>query len=111
MNKALPNIILLLFLLTALTKQMLPLLTLKYFQIEVNVSALLRVGHKESAVANLVGVSCTTVYAIKKRIDDGEGVNRRAGSGRMAVVDRDSLRDAILVKDIARSIHSRIALE
>ena len=41
------------------------------------VSALLA-GHKVSDVANLVGVSRTTVYAIKKRIDDGEGVNRRA---------------------------------
>ena len=28
-------------------------------------------------------------------MDDGEGVNRRAGSGRKTVVGRDSLRDAI----------------
>ena len=61
----------------------------------VEVSALLRAGHKVSEVANLVRVSRTTVYAIKKRMDDGEGVNRRAGSGRKSVVDRDSLRDAI----------------
>ena len=45
----------------------------------------------------LVGVSSTstTVYAIKKRMDDGEGVNRRAGIGRKAVMERESLRDAI----------------
>ena len=61
----------------------------------VKVSALLRAWHKVSEVANLVGVSRTTVYSIKKRMDDGEGVNRRAGSGRKTVVDRDSLRDAI----------------
>lgn len=61
----------------------------------VEVSALLRAGNKVSEVANLVSVSRTTVYSIKKRMDDGEGVNRRAGSGRKSVVDRDSLRDAI----------------
>ena len=33
--------------------------------------------------------------AIKKHMDDGEGVNRRAGSGRKTVVDRDRLRNAI----------------
>ena len=47
----------------------------------MKVSALLRAGHKVSKVANLVGVSPTTVYAIKKRKDDGKGVNRRAASG------------------------------
>ena len=61
----------------------------------VKVSALLRAGHKVSEVANLVGVSRTTVYSIEKRMDDGEGVNRRASSGRKTVVDRDSLRNAI----------------
>ena len=44
----------------------------------VNVSALLRVEHKVSEVANLIGVSHTTVYVIKKRLDDGECVSRRA---------------------------------
>ena len=72
----------------------------------MNVSALLRAGHKVSEVANLVGVFSTTVYAIKKRIDDNEGVNRRAGSGRKAVVDRDSLRNAIW--GIASNIQERI---
>ena len=62
---------------------------------QVQVAALLRAGHKVSDVADLGGVSRTTVYAIKKRKDDGEGVNRRAGSGRKTVVDRDSLWDAI----------------
>ena len=61
----------------------------------VKVSALLRARHKVSEVANLFGVSRTPVYAIKKRMDDGEDANRRAGSGRKSVVDRDSLRDAI----------------
>ena len=56
----------------------------------VNVSAFLRAG-KVREVANLVGVSRTTVYAIKERMDDGEGVSRRTGSGRKAVVDRDCL--------------------
>ena len=41
----------------------------------VKVSVLLRVRHKVSEVANLVGVSRTTVYAMKKSMDDGEGVN------------------------------------
>ena len=45
--------------------------------------------------ALIVGVSRKTVYAIKKRMDDGKGVNRRAGSGQKTVVDRDSLLDAI----------------
>ena len=48
-----------------------------------------------SEVVNLVGVSRTSVYTIKKRMDDGEGVNRRAGSGRKTVLDRDRLPDAI----------------
>ena len=61
----------------------------------VKVCALLRARHKVSRVANLVGVSCTTVYAINKHMDDNEGVNRCAGSGRKTVVDRYSLRDAI----------------
>ena len=39
--------------------------------------------------ANLVWVFRATVYAIKKRMDDG----RRAGSCRKIIVDRDSLRD------------------
>ena len=56
----------------------------------VKVSALRRAGHKVSEVANLVGESRTTVYTIKKRMDDGEDVNRRAGSGRKTVVDRDT---------------------
>ena len=59
----------------------------------VEVSAFLLVGDKVSEVTNLDSVSRTTVYSIKKRIDDGEGVNRRAGSGQKSVVD--SLRDAI----------------
>ena len=59
----------------------------------VEVSAFPRAGDKVSEVASLVSVSRTTVYAIKKRMDDDEGVNRRAaGSGRKSVVDRDSLR-------------------
>ena len=54
-------------------------------------SALPHAGQKAREVANLVKVSRTTVYAIKKCLDNGEGVNRRAGSGRKTVVDRDSL--------------------
>ena len=46
------------------------------------VSLLLRAGHIVGELANLVEISRTTVYAIKKRMDDGEGVNRRVGSGR-----------------------------
>ena len=61
----------------------------------VKVSILLRAGYKVSKVAHLVGVSRTTVYAIKMRLDDGEGVNRRAGSCRKTSVERDSLRDAV----------------
>ena len=56
----------------------------------MKISALLRAGHKTSEVANLVGVSRTAVYAIKKRMDDGKDINRRAGSGRVTIVDRDS---------------------
>ena len=41
----------------------------------VKVSALLRAGVKVSEAANLVGVSRTIVYLIKKRMDDGEGIN------------------------------------
>ena len=63
--------------------------------IRVKASALLHGEHKVSEVANLVGLSRTTVYAIKKWMDDGEGVNRRADSGRKTVIDRDSLRVAI----------------
>ena len=61
----------------------------------VKVSALLHAGQKVREVANLVGVSRTTVCAIKKYMDDGEGINRRAGSGRKTVVNRDGLRDVI----------------
>ena len=58
-------------------------------------SALHLAGHKVIEVANLDGVSRTTVYMIKKRVNDGEGVNRLAGSSRKTVVDRGSLRDDI----------------
>ena len=61
----------------------------------VKVSAIIRAEHKVSEVANLAGVSRTTVCAIKKRTDDKEDVNRSAGSGLNTAVDRDSLRDAI----------------
>ena len=57
----------------------------------VKVSALLRAGHKVSEVANLVGVFRTIVYAIKKRMDDGKGVNRRAGSGHKTVTIHNKL--------------------
>ena len=40
----------------------------------LEVSSLFHAGHKVSEVATLVGVSRITVCAIKKRIDDGEGV-------------------------------------
>ena len=53
----------------------------------MKVSVLLRAGHKVSEVANLVAVSRITVYAIKKCMDYGEGVNSRTGSGRKTVVD------------------------
>ena len=43
----------------------------------------LREGHKVSEIANLFGVSRTTVYEFEKRTDDGESVNRRAGSDRI----------------------------
>ena len=59
------------------------------------VFALLRAGHNVSEAANFPVVSRTTVYEIKKRMDDGEGVNRRAGSGFKTVMDHDSLPDAI----------------
>ena len=52
----------------------------------VKFSAFLHAGHKVSVVGNLIGVSRTTVYSIKKRMDDGEGVNRRAGSCRKTVM-------------------------
>ena len=52
----------------------------------VKASALRRAWHKVSEIANLVGVSRTTTYAIKKRMNDGESVNRRAGSSRKTVV-------------------------
>ena len=55
----------------------------------MKVSALLHAGHKVCEVANLVGVSRITVYAIKKRIDYGEDINRRTGSGQKTVVDRN----------------------
>ena len=46
----------------------------------LKVSALLRGRPKVSEIVNLVGVCLTIDYAIKKRMDDGKGVNRRAGS-------------------------------
>ena len=55
----------------------------------MNVSALLRAGYKVSEVANLVGASRTTVYAIKKLMDDSAGVDKCAGNGRKTVVYRE----------------------
>ena len=64
-------------------------------------SAFLGAGNKVSEVENLVSVCRTTVYSIKKRMDDGEGVNRRGGgSGRRSVVDRDSSRYAVQSNNI-----------
>ena len=60
-----------------------------------------------SEVAHLVGVSRTTVYAIKKRMDDDESVTSCAGISRKTVVDRDSLRDAIQ-RTASNSRHSSL---
>ena len=57
----------------------------------VKVSVLLRARHKVSEVANLVGVPRPTVYTSKKRMDDGERVNRRVGSCRKTVTIHNSL--------------------
>ena len=67
-------------------------------------------GHEVSEVANLVVVSRTTICAIKKRMDNGEGVNRHAGSGRKTVVDRDSLRDVNRGTASLTGFHSRDSL-
>ena len=61
----------------------------------VKVSAILRAGHKVSEVAHLVGYLTQPSTQSEKRMDDGEGVNRPAGSGRKTVVDCDRLGDAI----------------
>ena len=47
--------------------------------------ALLRAEHNVSKVVNLAGLLCTTVYATKKRLDDGASVNRLAGTIRKSV--------------------------
>ena len=81
----------------------------------MKVSAFLCAGHKVSEVASLVGVLRTTVNAIKMCMDGGEDVNRRAGSGRRTVVDRDSLRDVIRsspmtsMRQHARRLGGRVA--
>ena len=56
--------------------------------IEWKFTALLLTGHKVSEVANLVEVSRTTIYPIKKCMDDGEDINRCAGSFQKTVVPR-----------------------
>ena len=69
-----------------------------YFKVERQLSEIFCsfcAGHKVSEIINLAGMFCKTVNANKKRMDDGEGVNRRARGGRKTVVDRDTLRDAI----------------
>ena len=52
----------------------------------VKVYAILRARHKVSEVGRKPCRSRTTVCAIKKRMDDGEGANRHAGSSRKTVV-------------------------
>ena len=76
----------------------------------VEVSAFLRAGNKVSEVENLVSVLRTTVYSTKKRMDDGESVNRQANSGRKSVVDRDSLRDAIKRKNILMNLILKLSV-
>ena len=76
----------------------------------LKVSALFRARHKVREVTNLVGVSRTTVNTIKKRMDDGKGVKKRAGSGRKTVLDRDSLRNAIRGSALLAGCHSRHSL-
>ena len=61
----------------------------------MKVSALLLAGRKVSQAVKLVEVSHTTVYAIKRQMNDGECAGRYAGSGRKTVVARDSLRSVI----------------
>ena len=58
----------------------------------LKVSALLRAGHRVGS--QTLSISHNRLR-IKKRIDDGEGVNRRDGSVRKTVVERGSLRDAM----------------
>ena len=45
--------------------------------------ALVRARHRVSEIANIVAMSRTTVYAIKKRMNDGDGVNRRDVRGQV----------------------------
>ncbi len=61
----------------------------------VEVSALLRAGHTPTEVARLIGVARSTVYLVKSRIESGDGIERKAGSGRKASLDADDLKAAI----------------
>ena len=68
----------------------------------VKVSALLRAGYKVSEVDN-------PVYAIKKRMDDGEGVKERAGNGRKTVIPRMATRKLSVEWHPASAAVSRMA--
>ena len=77
----------------------------------VKFSALLRAKHKVSEETNLVEVSRTTVYAIRKIRDDGAGINRRAGSRQKTAVNRDSLWDAPSPKMFMRHMQGELRVE
>ena len=59
------------------------------------VSALLEAALKIDQVANSVGLLRTTVSAIKKRMNNNEGVNSCTTIDWKSVVDHNNLRDAI----------------
>ena len=55
----------------------------------MKVSAFLRAGHIVSEVANLIGAASPNRLCEQEARIRCQSVNRRAGSGRKAVVDRD----------------------
>ena len=77
----------------------------------MKVSAVLRVGHKVSEVANLSWCLAQSSMRLKKLMDKCEGVDKSAGSGWKTVVDHDSLRDGTRGTASLAGCHSRDSLQ
>lgn len=61
----------------------------------LEVLGMLRAGSSPTVIANELGVSRTTVYAVKDKMEKGDGVERKSGSGRPQKIDHEKVRDAV----------------
>ncbi len=64
----------------------------------VEMSALLRAEMQIAEIARKVGVSRPTIYAVKKRLEEKEMLDRKAGSGKKRILDLEEVKEATMAE-------------